>query len=170
MHPPGWYSLAAFERRFALVRLPEEMKGRTLSAANGGARWKLVEDGSCYDELGAVDMFKVFGRTQNAFAYAVTWIRAETRLHHRSFVFQADDTASLWIGGRPVASMPATLPKEANRLWSSAALRPGLNPVVIRIAQGSRYWGFRFAVVDWHWQGRRGDVIRGADPSEWPSE
>ena len=67
-----------------------------------------------------------------------------------------------------VAAVPVRLPKEANRLWTSAPLRRGLNPVVVKIAQGSGYWGFRLSVVDWHWQGRRGDVIYGAEPRAWP--
>ena len=74
------------------------------------------------------------------------------------------------MGGRLVASMPLTLPRECNRLWTSTPLHRGPNPVVVKIAQGQRYWGFRFDVVDWHWQGRRGDVIRGADPADWPRE
>jgi len=171
---PGQAMARALSRRASREALAREAarvlpEARRVSPFQGQpAAWKVVADGSCYDELGAVDMFKVYGRTQNAFAYAVTWVRAETWLHHRSFTFSADDTACLWMGGRPVAVVPAPLPREANRLWSSARLEPDANPVVVKIAQGGRYWGFRLDVVDWHWQGRRGDVIYGVPAGEWP--
>ncbi|MHC4248716.1 MAG: hypothetical protein ACYS9X_06260 [Planctomycetota bacterium] len=157
--------LGALSRRAA----PEEI-ARLRGARGTPTSWRVVDDGSCYGELGEVDMFRAFGPRRNCFAFAVTWVLAETRLNHRSFTLSADDTASLWMGGRLVASMPLTLPKECNRLWTSTPLRRGPNPVVVKIAQGARYWGFRFDVVDWHWQGRRGDVIRGADPADWPRE
>ncbi|MHC5053951.1 MAG: hypothetical protein ACYTKD_04460 [Planctomycetota bacterium] len=157
--------LGALSRRAA----PEEV-ARLRGSRGTPTSWRVVGDGSCYGELGEVDMFRVFGPRRNCFAYAVTWVLAETRLNHRSFTLSADDTASLWMGGRLVASMPLSLPKECNRLWTSTPLRRGPNPVVVKIAQGPRYWGFRFDVVDWHWQGRRGDVIRGADPADWLRE
>ena len=45
---------------------------------------------------------------------------------------------------------------------------PDPNPVVVKLTQNAGYWGFRFDVVDWHWQGRRGDVITGAEAATWP--
>jgi len=130
--------------------------------------WRIVDDGSCTDWTGAVDAAKVFGTAAPAFAYAVTWIHAETALNHRSFTFQADDSGWLWANGHTVAQLPLDLPREAHRIWTSAPLRKGPNPVVIKLTQNQRFWGFRFDVVDWHWQGRRGDVITGLDIAEWP--
>ena len=138
--------------------------------ADAGApvEWKLVEDGSCYDWTGAVDLLKVFGRTNSGVAYAVTWIQAQTELRHRSFVFAGDDAGWLWINDSFIAVLPVDLPREANRLWSSARLAPGANPVAVKLYQQGRYWGFRFDVVDWHWQGRRGDLITALEPAAWP--
>ncbi len=133
------------------------------------AEWQLVTDGSCYDWTGAIDLHSVFGvGNKPAFAYAVTWINAETTLHHRSFTFQADDSGWLWVNGHTAVQLPIDLPREANRLWTSVPLKKGINPAVIKLTQNKAYWGFRFDVVDWHWQGRRGDVITGAEPSVWP--
>lgn len=129
--------------------------------------WRVVSDGSCCDWTGAVDLRKVYDTRGPAFAYAVTWIQAQTRLHHRSFVFQSDDSAWLWINGHQAVRLTMDLPREAHRLWTSAPLNPGRNPVVIKLTQNQRYWGFRFDVVDWHWQGRRGDVIRGLEVEKW---
>jgi len=138
-------------------------------ATRGDSReWRTVADGSCYDWTGAVDLLKVYDAAGPAFAYAVTWINAETNLHHRSFTCQIDDSGWAWVGGHTVASMPIDLPREAQRLWTSARLRKGPNPVVIKLTQNERYWGFRFDVVDWHYQGRRGDVITGLEPTRWP--
>jgi hypothetical protein len=155
--------------RIARMATPEELGVAGLPMARGRKlEWKVVSDGSCYDWTGAIDLIKVFGRTDSAFAYAVTWIDAETELHHRSFNFQGDDSGWCWVNGTTIAVLPVDLPKEANRLWSSAALHPGANAVVVKLTQNVHYWGFRFDVIDWHWQGRRGDVITGLDPEKWP--
>ena len=110
----------------------------------------------------------LYGHVEGAFAYAVSWIRTEAGLHHRSFVFQADDSGWLWMNKRLLVAMPSDLPREAQRLWVSAQLAEGPNPVVVKLTQNTRYWGFRLDVVDWHWQGRRGDVITGTAGDEWP--
>ena len=133
-------------------------------------QWRTVDDGSCYDWTGAVDLCQVYGVKGRAFAYAVTWISAEVALNHRSFTFQADDAGWLWANGHMLVILPFDLPREANRLWVSAGLKRGPNPVVVKLTQNQRYWGFRFDVVDWHWQGRRGDVITGAEADQWPKK
>ncbi len=136
----------------------------------GKLGWRIVDDGSCCDWTGAVDLRRVYGRTGPAFCYAVTWLSAETRLHHRSFSFQVDDSGWLWINGDFVVALPVDLPREANRLWTSCRLNRGPNPVVVKLTQNQRYWGFRLDVVDWHWQGRRGDVITATEPAKWPKK
>jgi hypothetical protein len=82
---------------------------------------------------------------------------------------QADDAAWLWVNGQFLVHLPVDLPREANRLWTSGALRRGPNPVVIKIHQARYYWGYRLDVLHWHWHGRRGDVITGLDPERWPN-
>ena len=134
----------------------------------GNAAWRLVDDGSCYDWNGAVDLLRVYGPTTSAYVYAVTWINAETPLNHRSFTFQADDSGWLWVNGHTGVELPIDLPREAKRLWTSVPLQKGLNPVVVKLTQNQMYWGFRFAVIDWHWQGRRGDIVTGTPPEAWP--
>ena len=156
--------------QFALLRGAEELglAKLPLRAKDAKPEWRVVADGSCYDWTGVVDLRAVYGATGPAFAYAVTWIHAETALNHRSFIFQADDSGWLWVRGHRLVHLPVDLPREANRLWTSASLRRGPNPVVVKLTQNQRYWGFRFDVVDWHWQGRRGDVITGVEPEAWP--
>ncbi len=132
--------------------------------------WKIVADGSCCDWTGAVDLCKVYGPTENAFAYAVTWVQARSSTSRRLLSLQADDAAWLWVNGCLLVQMPMELPKEANRLWVSSPLRRGPNPVAIKLTQAKRYWGFHFGVVRWHWQGRKGshDVLTGLEPDQWP--
>jgi hypothetical protein len=144
------------------------LAGLPLGSPDATAVWRVVADGSCYDWSGAVDLLRVYGRTPPAFAYAVTWIEAEAELQHRSFTFQADDSGWLWVNGHVAVELPVDLPREANRLWTSVPLQKGLNPVVVKLTQNQMYWGFRFDVVDWHWQGRRGDTVTGAAPEAWP--
>ncbi len=160
----------AAPRRLAMMQSAEALGLAALPMAANGAKleWRVVANGACYDWTGCVDLRKVYGPTPPAFAYAATWIRAETNLHHRSFIFQCDDSGWLWMNGRVVASMPMDLPREAQRVWTSAILRKGLNPVVVKLTQHERYWAFRFDVVDWHYQGRRGDVITGVELEQWP--
>jgi hypothetical protein len=139
-----------------------------LASSASPLAWRLIDDGSCYDWTGAIDLLRVYGPTPPAFAYAVTWIQAETALNHRSFTFQADDSGWLWVNGHVAVELPVDLPREANRLWTSVPLQMGPNPVVVKLTQNQMYWGFRFDVIDWHWQGRRGDVVTGLEPAAWP--
>jgi len=175
------YSGAAGRLEQACDAAPLRLARRVAPAALGlaalplagdapAAAWRVVADGSCYDWTGAIDLQCVYGETKPAFAYAVTWINAETTLHHRSFTFQADDSGWLWVNGHRVVDLPIDLPREANRLWTSAPLSKGVNPVVVKLTQNQAYWGFRFDVIDWHWQGRRGDVVTGVAPNAWPGE
>jgi len=136
----------------------------------GALSWQIVSDGSCYDWTGAVDLASVYGKTGPAFAYAVTWLHAETVLNHRSFTVQFDDSGWVWVNGHTLVTLPVDLPREAQRLWTSAPLKKGANPVVVKITQNQRYWGFRFDVVDWHWQGRRGDAVTGLEREAWPGQ
>lgn len=168
--PPPVMSCDADPRRIAMRADVKTLglNGVRSAGARAPIAWRVVDDGSCYNWTGAVDLRRVYGRHQGAFAYAVTWIRAETTLQHRSFNFQCDDAGWLWLNGRFTAVLPVGLPREANRLWSSARLSFGLNPVVVKLTQTQHYWGFRFDVIDWHWQGRRGDIITGVTPDKWP--
>ena len=140
-----------------------------LAAGHTERKWRVVEDGSCYDWTGSIELTNIFGHVNSAFAYAVTWVRAEIQLNHRSFSFQPDDSGWLWVNGHFLVELPIDLPREANRLWTSAKLKLGPNPVVVKITQNQRFWGFRFDVIDWHWQGRRGDVVTGLEPKNWPT-
>ncbi len=135
-----------------------------------GIQWKLVEDGSCYDELGAVDLTRVYGPRENVYAYAVTWLRSGASFNHRLFLFQADDTGAMWINGHLVALMPMRLGKEHNKIWNSSPLHRGLNPVVVKVAQAKVYWGFRVDAEDWRAVHRPGGFMHWAEPSEWSEE
>lgn len=156
--------------RIAARAEPEALGLPSLQPATPGkpGAWRIVSDGSCYDWTGAVDLSRVYGKSGPGFAYAVTWLNAETVLNHRSFTVQLDDSGWVWVNGHRVITLPVDLPREAQRLWTSAPLKKGANAVVVKITQNQRYWGFRFDVVDWHWQGRRGDVVTGLGTDAWP--
>jgi len=131
--------------------------------------WKIVADGSCYDWTGVVDLRKVYGPIEAAFAYAVTWLQSATSTSRRMFSFQADDAGWLWMNGCFLVQLPVDLPREANRLWTSGPLRHGPNPVVVKLTQASYYWGFGLGVVHWQWHARRRwGAITGIEPDQWP--
>ena len=160
-------SVACERSPMLLARLqdPTQLK---LPAA--GVAWKIVDDGSCCDWTGAIDLQKVYGLKEYVCAYAVTWLDSRSSASRRLVSLQADDAAWLWVNGSFLVQMPMELPREANRLWTSGALRRGPNPVVIKLTQARAYWAFHFEIVDWHWQGRKGphDRITGLDPAQWP--
>jgi len=144
--------------------------GEPEASGDEPVEWKFIADGSCYDELGAVDLFKVYGPTQDAYCYAVSWLDSAMEFRHRPILFQSDDTAALWVDGRLTSLVPARLARQHSRLWSGCTLRRGLNPVVVKIAQAEGYWGFRLDALDWHGRGRGSRRIRWAEPSRWPGE
>jgi len=164
----------ACDRSPMLLANRRDLKSLGLDAVPPGkgadeCRWKIVDDGSCCDWTGAVDLRRVYGPAEGVFAYAVTWINSSTSLSRRIVSFQADDAAWLWMNGCFLVELPMDLPREANRLWTSGPLRRGPNPVVVKITQGRYYWAFRFGVVRWHWHGRRREVITGLEPAQWPA-
>ena len=158
------------EKLKALAKLADPALIFDEPGAPGAVDWRLIEDGSCYDELGAVDLFKVYGPTRNVYCYAVSWLYSATKFPHRQVLFQSDDTAALWIDGRLISHVPAKLAKQHSRLWSGVALRKGLSPVVVKIAQAEGYWGFRLDALDWHMQSPWSGRIRWVEPSRWPGE
>lgn len=160
-------SLACERSPMLLARLREASR---LGLPQQGVKWRIVDDGSCCDWTGAIDLQKVYGKAENVFAYAVTWLDSRAASSRRLVSLQADDAAWLWVNGSFLVQLPTELPREANRLWTSGPLRRGANPVVIKLTQSKGYWGFQFEIVNWHWQGRKGrhDVITGLEPNQWP--
>ncbi|MFW6162654.1 MAG: hypothetical protein ACODAJ_07770, partial [Planctomycetota bacterium] len=120
------------------IRLARLEQGKRLGL-DESREWTIVADGSCCDWTGAVDLYKVFGPTEHAFAYAVTWLDSRHGLSRRLLSLQADDATWLWVNGAFLVQMPMELPKEGNRLWTSARLRRGPNPVVLKLTQAKAY-------------------------------
>ena len=115
-----------------------------------GREWKVVRDGSCYDDFGLVDINKVFGldnvpwsRRSGArpamVAYAVTAIRSGGS-RHDVFAFGGDDDVKLWLNGSPLLEARGHTPIELNRQVVGTALRRGPNFFVFKVAQRGFYW------------------------------
>ena len=118
-----------------------------------GLAWKVVEDGSCYDEFGVVDLNKVFGRPNERWreevadrpevAYAVTAIYTP-ELHHIPLVLAGDDCVQAWHNGERLIRQDGNAPLETSRLVVGAEMREGRNFFVFKVPQTRLYWQLLF--------------------------
>jgi len=120
-----------------------------------GLAWKVIEDGSCYDDFGVVDLNKVFGRPNERWredarehpevAYAVTgvWIPFP-EVHHMPLAVAADDCVQVWLNGRAVLRQDGDAPLETSRLVFGAEMAEGPNFFVFKVPQTRLYWQLLF--------------------------
>ncbi len=115
-----------------------------------GRKWRIVEDGSCYNSLGVVDLNAAFGlprerwsrraqRGSRYVAYAVTAI-ASHGSRHDTLAFAFDDAGEVWLNGKPLLRARGCTPIELNRQVVGAKLRRGVNWFVFKVAQRGFYW------------------------------
>ncbi|MCX7804386.1 MAG: hypothetical protein N3A38_04255 [Planctomycetota bacterium] len=121
-----------------------------------GAAWKIVEDGSCYDWMGVVDLNRVFGfpnerwRDEGApgrvpmVAYAVTCILGMPEDHHNVLAFAGDDAVRVWRNGEMILDCPVNSPLETKRQIVGVPMRGGKNFFVFKVPQTDYYWSLLF--------------------------
>lgn len=155
IRPLEWAFLGPFadpERRGLDARLPPDENISRLREMPkfDGREWKVVRDGSCYNDFGLVDLNKVFGlpspawsRRSGAFpskiAYAVTGIVSHGS-RHDVFAFGGDDDVKLWLNGRPLLEVRGGTPLELNRGITGTALRRGANFFAVKVVQRGFFW------------------------------
>ncbi len=125
-----------------------------------GAAWKIIEDGSCYNQMGVIDLNRVFGlpnkprlsrareRVKPMIAYAVTCVPSFINNHHQSLAYGGDDCIRAWHNGRPILCVNANMPLELSRMVMGTSTSRGLNTFVFKIAQTESYWQLLFE-PDW---------------------
>jgi len=120
----------------------------------GGFEWKVVEDGSCYDELGVVDLNKVFGlpnlpwregapRPEPLVAYAATCVLSPGS-EHTPLAFAADDCLAVWVNGRQLLRQKGNAPLETSRATVGTELRRGRNWFLFKVPQTVFLWQLLF--------------------------
>lgn len=117
------------------------------------ATWKVVEDGSCYDEFGVIDLNKVFGRPNPPWregakrapevAYAVTAF-AGIPTHHFPLAIAGDDCVRAWLDGRPLMRQDPSAPLETTRVVVAPQTGFSTSCLVFKIAQTEHYWQLLF--------------------------
>ncbi len=121
-----------------------------------GAKWKVVEDGGCYDWMGVVDLNKVFGFPSEKWrddgapgrepmvAYAVTCILGMPEDHHNVLAFAGDDAVRVWRNGEMILDCPVNSPLETKRQVIGIPMRGGKNFFVFKVPQTDYYWSLLF--------------------------
>lgn len=121
----------------------------------GGLEWNVVDDGSCYDEFGVVDLNKVFGRPNERWredaenrpevAYAVTalYIPAPD-VHHMPLVLAGDDCVQAWHNGKLVVRQDGNAPIETSRLVVGVDMVLGQNVFAFKVPQTRLRWQLLF--------------------------
>jgi len=163
--PLAWTFLGPFpdpERKGLDLSLPVEAHIPTIRALPevDGKRWIVIEDGSCYDEFGVVDLNKTFGlpnrpRTDRTakeaspmVAYAVTCVPSFPN-NHQSLAYGGDDCLLVWVNGRPLLRVDANMPLELSRQVVGTRTGWGRNTFVFKVAQSESYWQLLFE-PDWN--------------------
>ncbi|MEI6211305.1 MAG: hypothetical protein WCR06_06735 [bacterium] len=156
INPLAWAFLGPFfdrEGKGLDAPLPPEEQLLALGAlpAFPGMTWKVVPDGSCYDEFGVIDLNRVFGLPSKApvqdpplVAYAVTRIPHGFRNPHESLAYGGDDGLRVWLNGREIARADTGCPLEMNRMLMGTAMAPGGGTFVFKITQLGGYWQLLF--------------------------
>jgi hypothetical protein len=118
-----------------------------------GRGWTVVEDGSCYDEFGVVDLNKVFGLPNLRWdeqtpanpmvAYAVTVVRTAPS-HHMPLAFAGDDCVQVWLNGRLLLRQEGNAPLETGRMVVGVETPPGFSRFVFKVPQTRFYWQLLF--------------------------
>lgn len=160
--PLAWAFLGPFddpERKGLDLHLPPDDRVGELHRLPeiDGRRWMVVQDGSCYGELGEIDLNKVFGFanrprhlgkkiTRPMIAYAVTTISCPAYINHTGLAYGGDDALQVWQNGHKLLRVDSNLPLELSRQVVGTELFPGRNLFVFKIPQTESYWRFLFEV------------------------
>jgi len=118
-----------------------------------GLEWKTVEDGSCYNEFGVVDLNKVFGRPDEGWregvkdrpeiAYAVTVVAMGAN-RHMPLVMAGDDCVQAWMNGKLLIRQPGNAPLETSRLVVGTDVMGGPTSFIFKVPQTRCYWQLLF--------------------------
>jgi len=161
IRPLSWAFLGPFpdpEMKALDLKLPPEsmLDSLTEMPPVNGATWKVVEDGSCYDDFGAVDFNKLYNlptehwdqfrksRAKPQIVYAVTALNSFYQNHHEIINYAGDDCLQVWVNGVDFLRHKFGSPLETTLLTAATGMHPGKNVFVFKVPQTEFYWQLLF--------------------------
>ncbi|MGE0481849.1 MAG: TIM-barrel domain-containing protein, partial [Phycisphaerae bacterium] len=153
-----WWVIGPFDCPFAesLERVlpPEgEIDLAATYEGKGGARiaWRRVERplvaGAAVTDEFAIDLNRVCGASDNAVAYALTYLHTPDR-REAVLALGSDDGVQVWLNGVEIHRKRLVRPYGARQDFVPLALRAGSNTLLLKISQGAGGWGFGAHVED----------------------
>lgn len=106
----------------------------------------LVAGASVTDEF-AIDLNKVCGASDNAVAYALTYLHAPAA-QEAVLALGSDDGVQVWLNGAEIHRKRLVRPYGARQDFVPLALRAGSNTLLLKVSQGAGGWGFGAHVED----------------------
>jgi len=106
-------------------------------------RTQLVKAG----ENGIIDFDAMFNKTDQKVAYAFCYINSD-RNQEAFFLFGSDDGAKVWINGELVHKNYVARGLTYGEDRFRARLQQGLNPILVKVEDRVRDWGFVIETVD----------------------
>jgi hypothetical protein len=115
-----------------------------------GVPWRLIDDGSCYDEFGVVDLNRVFGYPNEPWrhasqgisplvGYAVTMVRTP-RSNHECIALAGDDCVMAWMNGDMILRTEVNAPMETQRQVLGLKTEGRGECFVFKVPQQGYYW------------------------------
>jgi len=159
IRPLMWAFLGPFpdplQKGLDLELEPDANPAAVLTRPDFGAmKWKTVEDGSCYDDFGLVDLNRVYGlpteryketggTAQPAVAYALTYVHLFGD-HHFCTAFGGDDCVRVWHNSRPLLRVDSNVPLETSRQVVAVNALHGMNAFLFKVPQTEYAWQILF--------------------------
>jgi hypothetical protein len=131
--------------QFAL--LPPELSSdphAEYDGMNGKVRWQEYHQQSAN---ASVDLTQVFKPTERVCAYALCYVSSPVE-QEAQVRFGSNDAGKVWLGGRLVLDYPREGTAELDRDIVPVRLLKGTTPILLKITNNLRNWGFVFRLTD----------------------
>lgn len=111
-----------------------------------GAVLSLKTSPATASALGTVDFAEMYNDAENKVAYAFAYLNSPTA-QEAHILLGSDDAVKVWVNDEPVHEnyiFRAVIPEEDR---FTVSLQKGLNPVLVKVLNGVRGWGFNFKIL-----------------------
>ena len=99
------------------------------------------------DQHASVDLTKVFSPIEHVTAYAVCYVTSAAECDAQIRI-GTNDAGKMWVGGRLVYDYPEEGAAFLDRDIVPVALPKGTTPILLKISNGLKNWGFVFRITD----------------------